>query len=39
VRDQIAAEGAPHPLNEKLVTCFADRAAWVKKELDKTPVS
>lgn len=35
VRDQIAADGAPHPLNDKLVTCFAERAAWAQGELAK----
>lgn len=35
VRDQIAAEGAPHPLNEKLASIFADRANWVQGELDR----
>jgi serine/threonine-protein kinase HipA len=45
VRDQIAAEGAPHPLNGKLASIFADRAKWVQGELegpaegDVTPVS
>jgi hypothetical protein len=37
VRDQIAADGAPHPINDKLVTCFTDRAAWVQRELAKAP--
>lgn len=35
VRDQIAADGAPHALNDKLVLCFAERAAWVQGELEK----
>jgi len=35
VRDQIAAEGAPHPLNDKLAGVFADRAKWVQGELEK----
>jgi len=34
VRDQIAAEGAPHPINDKLASIFADRARWVQGELD-----
>jgi serine/threonine-protein kinase HipA len=33
VRDQIAAEGAPHPLNDKLAAVFAERAKWVRGEL------
>ena len=37
VRDQIASEDASHPLYEKLAICFAERAAWVRKELDKRP--
>lgn len=35
VRDQIAADGAPHPLNDKLVDCFAERAVWAQGELAK----
>ena len=35
VRDQIAADGAPHPINDKLINCFTDRAAWVRRELAK----
>jgi hypothetical protein len=35
VRDQNVADGAPHPLNDKVVACFAERAAWVKGELAK----
>lgn len=35
VRDQIAAEGGAHPLNEKLASVFADRARWVEGELDR----
>lgn len=35
VRDQINADGAPHPINDRLAECLADRAAWVRKELDK----
>lgn len=35
VRDQIAADGAPHPLNDKLVSVFAERARSVLEDLAK----
>jgi UDP-3-O-acyl-N-acetylglucosamine deacetylase len=35
VRDRIAAEGAPHELNDKLASIFADRSKWVLAELQK----
>jgi serine/threonine-protein kinase HipA len=35
VRDQIAAEGAPHPLNGALADLFANRAKWVHGELER----
>jgi serine/threonine-protein kinase HipA len=38
-RDEIAADGAPHPLNDKLTSCFINRAAWVQKELEKATAS
>jgi serine/threonine-protein kinase HipA len=34
VRDQIADVGAGHPLNDRLVTVFADRSQWVVAQLD-----
>ena len=35
VRDQIAAEGAAHVLNDKLAAIFAERAKWVRAQLER----
>lgn len=35
VRDQIAADGAPHPLNDKLFSVFTERAQWALEDLAK----